>query len=301
MALPTTIPATAERGKGFFQPASARQYSTLWSLLLVAPLLVLFGFGFLYPVGRLIAGSFFNPHFTLAQYARLLDEPLYLRVLWRTMEVAFFVTLLAFLLGYPVAYAMAKLKGRGAAIVAACVLIPLWTSVLVRSYAWIVLLQRNGIINNALTDAGLISEPLRLLYTPGAVTLAMTHVLLPFMILPIYGALRSIPDELPRAARNLGAGSVQVFLNVVLPLSLPGVYAGSLMTFILALGFYITPALVGGARTLMMATLIGQQTTELLDWPFAGALSLVLLGATILLVVVFRKALSLNKGFEGGH
>jgi len=156
MALPTTTPAVAGRDKGFFVPASARQYSTLLSLLLVAPLLALLSFGFLYPVGRLIAGSFFNPHFTLAQYARLLDEPLYLGVLWRTMEVAFLVTLLAFLLGYPVAYAMAKLKGRSAALVAACVLIPLWTSVLVRSYAWIVLLQRNGIVNNALTDAGLI-------------------------------------------------------------------------------------------------------------------------------------------------
>src|SRR5882724_9702452 len=300
MALPTTIPSITGRTDGFFVPASARQYSTLLSLLLVAPLLALLAFGFLYPVGRLIAGSFFNPHFSLGEYARVFEEPLYLRVLWRTMEVAFVVTLLAFLLGYPVAYAMAKLKGRWAAIVAACVLIPLWTSVLVRSYAWIVLLQRNGIINNALTDAGLISEPLRLLYTPGAVTLAMTHVLLPFMILPIYGALRSIPDELPRAARNLGAGSAQAFLNVILPLSLPGVFAGSLMTFILALGFYITPALVGGARTLMMATLIGQQTTELLDWPFAGALSLVLLGATILLAIAFRRLLSLNRGFAGG-
>jgi len=197
-----------------------------------------------------------------------------------------------------VAFAMAKLKGRWAALVAACVLIPLWTSVLVRSYAWIVLLQRNGIVNNALVDAGLISEPLRLLYTQGAVTLAMTHVLLPFMILPIYGALRSIPDELTRAGRNLGAGPVRAFLHVTLPLSLPGVFAGALMTFILALGFYITPALVGGARTLMMATLIGQQTIELLDWPFAGALSLVLLAATLLLVVVFRKALSLNRGFD---
>jgi mannopine transport system permease protein len=195
---------------------------------------------------------------------------------------------------------MTRLKGWSAAIVTACVLIPLWTSVLVRSYAWIVLLQRNGVINNALTDAGLITEPLRLLYTPGAVTVAMTHVLLPFMILPIYSALRSIPDELPKAARNLGADSVHVFFKIIVPLSLPGVFAGSLMTFILALGFYITPALVGGARTLMMATLIGQQTTELLDWPFAGALSLVLLGATILLAIAFRRLLSLNRGFAGG-
>jgi len=280
--------------------ASARQYSTGVSLLLAAPLLLLLTFGFLYPVGRLLFGSFFTPHFSLAQYVRIIEEPLYLRILWRTMEIAFVVTILALVFGYPVAYVMSRLKGWRAALVTACVLIPLWTSVLVRSYAWIVLLQRNGVVNNALTDAGIISEPLRLLYTPGAVTVAMTHVLLPFMILPIYSALRSIPGELSKAARNLGADSVRVFVKIILPLSLPGVYAGSLMTFILALGFYITPALVGGARTLMMATLIGQQTTELLDWPFAGALCLVLLGATILLAVAFRRLLSLNRGFASG-
>jgi mannopine transport system permease protein len=294
------ISGARDKVLSFFAPASARQYSTGLSLLLVAPLLVLLAFGFLYPVGRMISGSFFNPHFSLAPYMRIIEEPLYLRILWRTMEIAFLVTILALVFGYPVAYVMARLKGWRAAIVTACVLIPLWTSVLVRSYAWIVLLQRNGVINNALTDAGLITEPLRLLYTPGAVAVAMTHVLLPFMILPTYSALRSIPDELPKAARNLGADSVSVFLKIIVPLSLPGVFAGSLMTFILALGFYITPALVGGARTLMMATLIGQQTTELLDWPFAGALSLVLLGATILLAIAFRRLLSLNRGFAGG-
>jgi mannopine transport system permease protein len=277
--------------------ASARQYSTALSVLLVAPLLVLLAFAFFYPVGRLIAGSFSNPDFTLDHYVRLIDEPLYLRVLWRTVEVAFSVTLLSFLLGYPVAYVMARLRGGRAALISACVLIPLWTSVLVRSYAWIVLLQRNGVVNNALIDAGLISEPLRLLYTPGAVILAMTHVLLPFMILPIFGSLRALPVDLTRAASNLGAGSVRVFVHIVLPLSLPGVFAGALMTFILALGFYITPALVGGARTLTMATLIGQQATELLDWPFAGALSLVLLAATLVLVLLFRKTLALNRGF----
>jgi hypothetical protein len=189
------VTATASRvtGKtrGVFASASARQYSTGSSLLLIAPLLVLLAFGFVYPVGRLISASFFNPNFSLAQYARIIEEPFYLMVLWRTMEVAFFVTILALLLGYPVAYAVTRLKGRWAVIVLACVLIPLWTSVLVRSYAWIVLLQRNGVINNALTGAGLIEEPLRLLYTPGAVTVAMTHVLLPFMILPIYSAQHS--------------------------------------------------------------------------------------------------------------
>ena len=161
----------------------------------------------------------------------------------------------------------------GACCITACVLMPLWTSVLVRSYAWIVLLQRNGIVNNALLDLGVDHQPLRMLYTEGAVIIAMTHVLLPFMILPIYSALRSIPPDLDAAALNLGAGTGAAFFAVTLPLSLPGVFAGSLMIFMLALGFYVTPALVGGPRTLMIATLIGQQATELLNWPFAGALS----------------------------
>jgi mannopine transport system permease protein len=180
-------------------------------------------------------------------------------------------------------------------LVAACVLIPLWTSVLVRSYAWIVLLQRTGIVNNTLLSLGLIDQPLRLIYTEGAVIVAMTHVLLPYMILPIFSALRSIPPELDRAARNLGAGPWTSFITVTLPLSLPGVYAGAIMVFILSLGFYVTPALVGGPQNLTIATLIGQQTTDLLNWPFAGALAGLLLAVTLGLVAIFRRVLSFGR------
>ncbi|TGT71843.1 MULTISPECIES: ABC transporter permease [unclassified Mesorhizobium] len=281
-------------------PTSAREYGPILSLALITPLaLLLFG-GFLYPVGKLFWGSIFIPDATLANYARILREPLFLVVLWRTFEIAFIVTVLALLLGYPVALAMARVSGRTALLISACVFVPLWTSVLVRSYAWIVLLQRNGLVNNALIETGLTGAPLRLLYTQGAVILAMTQVLLPFMILPIYSVVRNIPDDLVRAARNLGAGGFQAFVRVTLPLSVPGVSAGVLITFILSLGFYITPALVGGPSTLMMSTLIGQQTTELLDWPFAGTLASALLFATLLLVIVFRRALALNKGFKLG-
>jgi mannopine transport system permease protein len=238
--------------------------------------------------------------FTAEHYLRVWNQPLYLNILWRTIQLALAVTVASFLLAYPVAYAMTLVRKRWASIMTACVLIPLWTSVLVRSYSWIVLLQRNGIINNLLRDSGVITDPLHMLYTEGSVMIAMTHSLLPFMILPIYSALATIPPELARAARNLGAGPLQAFFRVTLPLSLPGVYAGSLMTFILALGYYITPALVGGPRTLMMATLIGQQATDLLNWPFAAALSGVLLAATLLLVAVFRKTLSLSKGAQFG-
>jgi len=280
------------RGRG-----PSRLYSAPLSLALISPLLALLAFAFLYPVGKLLAGSAFLPEFSLAQYQRLLDQPLYLSVLWRTFQIAFVVMLATFLMAYPVAFAMAAAKGWWAKIVAACVLIPLWTSVLVRSYAWIVLLQRNGVINRTLIETGIINEPLRLIYTEGAVIMAMTQVLLPYMVLPIYGTLRTIPPDLGQAARNLGAGGWSVFFRVTLPLSLPGVFAGCLMTFILALGFYVTPALVGGPQTLMMATLIGQQATQLLDWPFTGALSTVLLAFTLIVVAVFRRALAFNKGF----
>lgn len=148
---------------------------------------------------------------------------------------------------------------------------------------------------------GLTDGPIRIIYTQGAVILAMTHVLLPFAILPIQATLRSLPADLTRAAANLGASPVRSFFLITLPLSLPGVFAGMILCFVLALGFYITPALVGGPNSMMMATLIGQQTLVAVDWPFAAALSTVLLTVTLLLVVVFRKALSHNKGFNGVH
>ena len=266
------------------------------SIALAAPLLLLLLGAFAYPVGQLLWGSVFAPDPTAVHYARIYEEPLFARIFFRTFQIALVVTALTFLLGYPVAWAMSRVKGGTAFLITACVLIPLWTSVLVRSYAWIVLLQRNGIVNNSLRDLGLVSEPLRLIYTEGAVIAAMTHVLLPYMILPVYAALRGISPDLTRAARNLGAGPWRAFFTVILPLSLPGVFAGCIMVFILALGFYITPALVGGPRTLMIATLIGQQTTELLNWPFAGALSAILLVTTIGLVIAFRRFLSFSKG-----
>lgn len=280
------------------KPTSWRQYPVGLSLVLIAPLCLLLGFGFVYPVGRLLGQSFFAPDFGLDNYRRLVETPLYLRVLGRTVMVALIVMAASLTLGYPVALAMARLRRNLASVVMACVLLPLWTSALVRSYAWIVILQRRGLINDTLLGLGVISEPLKLIYTEGAVILAMTHVLLPFMILPIFGAIRAIPNELVQAARNLGAGQVTVFVKILLPLSLPGIFAGCLMTFILALGFYVTPALVGGPSSLLMATLIGQQTTETLDWGFAGALSTVLLCVTLVIVVCFRKALSNSRGIS---
>jgi mannopine transport system permease protein len=276
----------------------ASRYPPFTSWLLILPLITTFAVGFLYPVSKLVALSFANG---AESYLRFGQEPLYLNVLTTTVITAAAVTAFCLVLGYPVAFAMTRLSGKAALITAICVFVPLWTSVLIRSYAWIVLLQRNGVFNEVLQNAGLSDHPLKLLYTQGAVILGMTHILLPFAILPIHSTLRTLPPDLARAAANLGAGPVQTFVLITLPLSLPGVFAGCILCFVLALGFYITPALLGGPGSMLMATLIGQQTTVLLDWPFAAALSTILLSITLFIVFLFRRALSLSKGFHSAH
>lgn len=276
----------------------ASRYPPLTSLMLIVPLIVSFAIGFIYPVAKLVLLSFSDG---AQSYRRLVGDALYLEVLATTVTTAGIVTSLCLLLGYPVAYAMTRLRGRAALITGACVFITLWTSVLIRSYAWIVLLQRNGIVNDLLQATGLSAGPLKLIYTQGAVIAGMTHILLPFAILPVYAALKSISGGLARASANLGADPARTFLLITLPLSLPGVFAGAVLCFVLALGFYITPALLGGPGSMLMATLIGQQTTVVLDWPFAAALSTILLSVTLLIVFLFRRALSLNKGFTSVH
>ena len=265
------------------------------SLLLIAPLLLLLAWSFFLPIGRLLLTSVTEPAPGIEHYRRLLTEPLYQQVIFRTLWIALVCTVSALLLGYPIAALMTR-PGRVAAKVAVvCVMIPLWTSALIRSYAWIMLMQRKGIINSLLLSWDPDAQPLTMLYTNGAVLMAMTHVLLPFMVLPIASALGSVPPDLPRAAQNLGAGRVRTFLEVTLPLSLPGVFAGCLLVFVMALGFYITPALVGGPQTLMIATLIAEQATTLLNWPFAGAISCVLLVLSLGLTITFKRLLRLER------
>lgn len=275
--------------------APAGRLSQGASALLALPALLLIGWAFILPVAALLLRSFTEPDWTLAHYARLLGEPLYLRIILRTLWISASVTALTLVLGYPVALWIARARPAVAALVTLCVLIPLWTSVLVRSYGWILLLQRNGIVNGWLRDWGLTTQPLPLLYNEFTVLVATSHVLLPFMILPLVSSLRSIGDDLGRAALNLGASPWRSFLHVTLPLSIPGISAGCLMVFVLALGFYVTPALVGGPRTLMIATLISQQAIEMLNWPFAGAISLVLLVLSVAITVAFRRLLGVDR------
>ncbi len=162
-------------------------------------------------------------------------------------------------------------------------MLPLWTSVLVRTYAWMVLLGRNGIINRILIDSGLLDTPLSLLNSRLAVILGMVHVMLPFMILPIYSALTRIDPDLPKAARGLGASAARILTTIYLPLTLRGIIAGVTLVFVVSLGFYITPALLGGGKVMMFAMVIEQQVREFLAWNFAGALSVILLAVTLLM------------------
>jgi mannopine transport system permease protein len=272
-----------------------RNYSPAASLLLAAPFLLLIAVVFLLPLATLLHESLFVPTPTAEHYARAFDEPVYLRVMLRTLRVAVLVTVVALILAWPLAWVMSRSRGLGLALLAAAVLLPLWTSVLVRTYAWMVLLQRNGVVNQLLQEAGVIDAPMRLLYTEGAVVLAMAHVLLPFMVLPIYSALKGIPEDYVRAAQMLGASAWSSFREVIWPLALPGVTSGCLMVFLLALGFFVTPALIGGPQQMMIATLVSQQVREMLDWPFAGALVGILLVFVLALTLVFKRAVRLDR------
>jgi ABC-type spermidine/putrescine transport system permease subunit I len=263
---------------------------------LVLPLLIYLVALYALPVAGMMLRSVAEPHWTWANFGELLSDPTYAMVLWITIRISLLVTAAALLLGYPVAYLLARLPPARGNLLLILVLLPFWSSILVRSYAWMVLLGRNGIINQLLLWAGLIDAPLRLLNTTFAVYVAMVHVLLPFMILPLYATLRGLDPNLPRAGSSLGARPAAVFRQIVLPLSLPGVSAGCLLVFILALGFYITPALVGGPRDLMMAILI-QQQIDLFNWPLGSALSVVLLAAALGTFAVFTRMLRVEQTF----
>jgi ABC-type spermidine/putrescine transport system permease subunit I len=275
-------------------PQSKRQLhlpSALGAFALTWPGLILLGLLFVFPLTRLFALSFEGGDFVWYTKA-LTSDGLYLTILRRTFEISAIVTFCCLVVGYPVAFLLATTTPFWRSVGFAFVMLPLWTSVLVRTYAWMVLLGRNGIINRVLLDSGLMDEPLRLLNSQMAVILGMVHVMLPFMILPIYSAVTRIDPDLPKAARGLGASTFGVVRTVYLPLTLRGVVAGVTLVFVVSLGFYITPALLGGGKVTMFAMLIEQQVREFLAWNFAGALSVILLVVTLAVFWVFNQVVA---------
>jgi putative spermidine/putrescine transport system permease protein len=214
------------------------------------------------------------------------DEAVFINLFWRTFEISLVVTLLCALLAYPVAYTLSILPQRWANIGILLVLIPFWTSILVRTTAWFILLQREGPINTLLKALHLVDQPLTMIFTRFAVYLAMVHVLLPFAILPLYSVMKGIKPDYMRAAASLGAPPLQRFLRIYLPLTMPGVAAGSLMVFMLAVGFYITPALVGGSGDQMISSFIAFFTNVSVNWGIAASLAALLMVMTGLLVAL---------------
>ena len=257
--------------------------------LLLLPALAWLGIVFVYPLGRLLWASLFTPTLSLASYERLLGSSIYLTVFVNTFEISATVTMLALALGYPLAFVLATAGPRVSRLMLAAIIVPLWTSVLVRTYAWMVLLGRRGLVNEGLQSLGLLDAPLPLLYNRLGVTIGMVHVLLPFMVLPIYSVMKGIDVDLLKAAQNLGANRRQAFLRVYVPLSLSGLATGSLLVFVSALGFFVTPALLGGRRDMMIAMLIDNQISQLLDWGLGSALAVVLFAITAGLLLAVQR------------
>lgn len=260
------------------------------SVLLIVGLFVL-------PLAGLIYQSFVDPTFSFKHYVAVIHDPTLWRIIWKTLWLAAVCTFVTLVLGYPFAYLLASVKSRASVLLMLVVLVPFWTSVLVRLYAWMVLLGRKGIINGLLQSYGLIDHPLPLLYNSFSVVVGMTHWLLPYMILPLYATMKTIDHAFVEASRTLGASDTRTFWRVYLPLSLPGVAAGSLLVFILAIGFYVTPALLGGPADTLIAVYI-QQQVGYLNWGEATAMATLLLIMVVALLLVYERVLGMRRMFE---
>src|SRR4051812_2058721 len=230
--------------------------------------------------------SFTDPHGPLVFYQRLVAVSSYVQILLRTLMFSAATAAICLVAGYPVAYRLTTASPLGKAAILACVLLPFWTNLLVRSYGWILILNPKGIINTALVDTGVIQNPLELVYNATGVLIGMSQIMLPYMILPVYAVMTRLDPRVIHASRSLGAGPVLTFLKVYFPLTLPGVMAGVVLVFTISLGFFVIPALLGGARGLVLAQLIEFNINGALNWGMASALSTSLLAATLILYAI---------------
>ena len=268
------------------QRDALRERVALFGLVLPALLLVLVTM--LLPVGWLFYLSILsdNGAFSLEHYRRMWEQPSYGRTFWTTFEVSLLTTGICMLLGYPLAFFLSELPKRAANLCMIAVLLPLWTSLLVRTYAWLVLLQRRGLINGWGIELGLWDEPLALVHNLTGTLIGTVHVMLPFLVLPLYAAMRAIDRNLLRAAANLGASPLRSFWLVLFPLAMPGLATGALIVFILCLGFYVTPAVLGGGKVIMVSSRIANDIELFFNWGAASALGVVLLVLTAALILI---------------
>ena len=267
-------------------------YTRTYKMLVSAPPLLWVGLLLLLPYALMFAHSFWLVrdgvlvhNWNLANYAKLLTNPLYAEVLFRTMRIAASVMLASLLLGYPLAYYLSFHSGARKSLLYQLVIVPLWVSYLVRGYAWKTILGSDGVLNGFLQYAHLTHEPVGyFLYSPFAVVLVLTHIYTPFVFLPIYASLEHIPRQLIEASHDLGAGPFKTFLRIVLPLSMPGVLAGATFAFVLSLGDFLAPLLVGGSSGVMIANIVQTLFGATYDWPLGAAISVCILLITISLL-----------------
>lgn len=279
-------------------PARERRRGQVAWLLLPSALLFTLFFGLPFGVMVVISVLTGNPllddevSFTTEHYARIVQDTYHLEVIWTTIRVGLWTTVFALLVGYPLAHWMARMRSRlGSVLLLMAVLTPLLTGIVVRTYAWITLLADNGVINASLRKLGLIDGPLPLMYNELGTVIALVHIFVPFMVLTLTGVIGRIDENLEHAARNLGASRLQAFREVTLPLSLPGILAGSLLVFALAISSYVTPILMGGFQVMTLPILIYQQISSTFNVGFAAALGFVLLAVSLVLVVFYNQAL----------
>ena len=274
-------------------PLSQSTWVKVWPIY---PLLLFLITLFIYPVVQILILSLFGAdgHFSFANYARVMTTPVYLQTLLITFKIAGWTTFFAILAGYPVAYLLANASTRMRDILTLFVLMPFWTSFLVRTFAWMILLGRNGALNRLLISLGLTDEPVSLIYNFTGVMIGMVHAMMPLAIMAMLSVMQTIDTNLVKAARTLGARGGQSFWRIYFRLSLPGLAAAGLLVFITALGFFITPALLGGRRETMLSQVIISVVQELLNFPFAGALSVLLLVATAVVFYLYDRLLGMS-------
>jgi ABC-type spermidine/putrescine transport system permease subunit I len=256
------------------------------ALLLALPALAILSAAFVWPLAKLALLSLSAPAGPLAAYWEILGDGIYRHVFVNTFVFALVVTVVALVIAYPIAFALTRLSFGWRALLFACVLFPLWISVLVRTFSWMLLLEKNGPINRLLIGSGLIDTPLPLLFNSAGVLIGMVHVLLPYAVLPIYAALIRIDPALLRASEGLGASPVTTFRRVLLPLSARGIATAATFVFLLSLGFFVTPMLLGGSGNLTLSMLIESLVNERLNWPLAAAGSIALLAASLLILAI---------------
>jgi putative spermidine/putrescine transport system permease protein len=264
------------------------------------PALLLLALFFVVPVLMLLLRSVLEPQPGLGNYIELFGSSTYLRIFANTFLVSAVVTLLSVLIGFPVAWMLAIMPARWAAVVFAIILLSMWTNLLARTYAWMVLLQSTGLINKILLNLGLIKQPLILVNNLIGVTIGMVYIMVPFVILPLRGVIKSIDPAVLQAASVCGATRWQSLLRILIPLTLRGVVAGALMVFVMSLGYFVTPALLGGTSNMMLAEMIAQFVQSLVNWGMGGAAALVLLVVTLAIYAIQLRLFGAGRIGQGG-